>query len=82
MTEYLDFQNVVDGPYKASVSLNEQTVDINAYFAKKRPQRQKNELRFKFDTSTHTMSFNTLLKDHRYSSISLAVSFLNLLYIS
>ncbi|KAJ8682074.1 hypothetical protein QAD02_017866 [Eretmocerus hayati] len=71
LTEYLDVQNVVDGPQQSSVTLNEQSVDINSYFARKRPQRQKNTLLFKFDTSTHTMSFNTYLKDHRYSSLSL-----------
>ena len=74
LTEYLDVQNTVDGPFQASVTLNEQTNDINVYFAKKRPQRQKNELLFKFDTATHTMSLNTYLKDHRYSSLSLTVS--------
>ena len=73
MTEYLDVQNVVDGAYQTSVSLNEQNNDINAFFAKKKPQRQKNGLLFKFDSSTHTMSFNTYLKDHRYSSLNLMV---------
>ncbi|OXU21806.1 hypothetical protein TSAR_005060 [Trichomalopsis sarcophagae] len=73
LTEYLDVQNLVDGPFQTSVSLNEQTSDINAYFAKKRPQRQKNGLLFKFDSSSHTMSLN-YLKDHRYSSLSLSDS--------
>lgn len=75
MTEYLDVQNLVDGPFQTSVSLNEQNSDINAYFAKKRPQRQKNGLLFKFDSSSHTMSFNNYLKDHRYNSLSLSVSY-------
>ncbi|XP_011498011.1 PREDICTED: exocyst complex component 4 [Ceratosolen solmsi marchali] len=72
LTEYLDVQNMVDGPFQSSVSLNEQTNDINVYFAKKRPQRPKNGLLFKFDSSTHTMSFNNYLKDHSYSSLTSA----------
>ncbi|KAL7287624.1 hypothetical protein TKK_0018269 [Trichogramma kaykai] len=71
LAEYLDIQNVVDGPYQSSVTLNEQANDVNAYFARRKPQRQKNGLLFKFDSSTHSMSLNNYLKDHRYSSLSL-----------
>lgn len=75
LTEYLDVQNVVDdSQFQTTVSLNEQTTDINVYFAKKKPQRQKNGLLFKFDPSAHTMSLNNYLKDHRYSSLNLVVS--------
>ncbi|XP_014206548.1 exocyst complex component 4 [Copidosoma floridanum] len=70
LTEYLDVQNVVDGSFQATLSLNEQTNDINMYFAKKKPQRQKNGLLFKFDSSTHAISLNNYLKDHRYSSLT------------
>jgi hypothetical protein len=68
---------MVDEPFQTPVSLSEQTNDINIYFAKKRPQRQKNGVLFKFDSSVHTISFNNYLKDHRYSSLnSSVVSFL------
>lgn len=73
LTEYLDIQNLVDKPYESAVTLNEQTNDINIYFAKKRPQRQRTGLLFKFESTSHSRSLNTYLKDHRYSSLSLSV---------
>lgn len=67
---------MIDGPFQTPVSLNEQNNDINAYFARKKPQRPKNGVLFKFDSSAHNMSFNNYLKDHRYSSLNLTVSIL------
>lgn len=73
LTEYLDVQDLVDKPFQSSVSLNDQANDINMYF-KKKSSRPKVGSFFKFESTAHSMTLNTYLKDHRYSSLSLSVS--------
>ncbi|XP_008550620.1 exocyst complex component 4 [Microplitis demolitor] len=70
LTEYLDIQNVVDRPFQ-STNFSEATIDINTYFAKRKPQRQKNGALFKFDFSLHPKTLNTYLKDHKVNNFSL-----------
>lgn len=76
LTEYLDVQNMVEDSLQApnSNSLNEQTMDINGYFAKRKQTRQKNGSLFKFESSTHPAFMNSYLKEHRYSNLTLTVS--------
>ncbi|KAH0550385.1 exocyst complex component 4 [Cotesia glomerata] len=69
LTEYLDIQNVVDRPFQPT-NFSESSVDINAYFAKRKPQRQKNGSLFKFDFSLHPKTLNTYLKDQKLSNAS------------
>ncbi|XP_012280945.1 exocyst complex component 4 [Orussus abietinus] len=71
LTEYLDIQNMVDDPFQSSSTLVEPTSDINAFFAKRKPQRQKTSLLFKFDSSSHPKTLNSYLQEHRYSSFAL-----------
>ncbi|XP_043286055.1 exocyst complex component 4 isoform X2 [Venturia canescens] len=71
LTEYLDIQNMIDGPFHSTTVLNEPTSDINTYFARRKPQRQKTGRLFKFDSSTHPKALNSYLKEHRYSNFSL-----------
>lgn len=65
---------MMDGPYQSTATLNEQTVDMNVYFAKKKPQKQKNNSLFKFESSSHPTTLNSYLKEHRYSSFALTVT--------
>ncbi|XP_046430735.1 exocyst complex component 4 isoform X1 [Neodiprion virginianus] len=72
LTEYLDIQNMGDDPFQTPTSLREPASDINTYFARRKPQRQKNGSLFKFDSSSHTMTLNSYLKEHRYSNFVLS----------
>lgn len=49
----------------APASFADPTSDISAFFSKKKPQRQKKSLLFKFDSSSHAMSINNYLKERR-----------------
>ncbi|XP_034951253.1 exocyst complex component 4 [Chelonus insularis] len=71
LTEYLDIQNMVDKPFQ-SAAFNEATVDINTYFAKKKPQRSKNSTLFKFDFTSHSKTLNSYLKDQKFNNLNLA----------
>lgn len=73
LTEYLDVENMVEDSLQApnSNSLNEQTMDINGYFAKRKPPRQKTGSLFKFESSTHPAFMNSYLKEHKYSNLTL-----------
>ncbi|XP_012254294.2 exocyst complex component 4 isoform X2 [Athalia rosae] len=72
LTQYLDIQNMGDDPFQTPTTLREPASDINTYFARRKQQRQKNGSLFKFDSSSHAMTLNNYLKDHRYSSLGLA----------
>ncbi|XP_015592198.1 exocyst complex component 4 isoform X2 [Cephus cinctus] len=72
LTDYLDIQNMVDDPFQTPATLNEPTSDINTFFARRKPQRQKNSFLFKFDSSSHPMALNNYLKEHCYSSFTLS----------
>ncbi|KAK0167148.1 hypothetical protein PV327_004582 [Microctonus hyperodae] len=74
LTEYLDIQNMVDRPFQSSTTLTEAAVDINTYFAKRKPPRQKNGILFKFDSSSHPPTLNSYLKDQRYNNPTLTNS--------
>lgn len=79
LTEYLDVENMVEDSLQApnSNSLNEQTMDINGYFAKRKPPRQKTGSLFKFESSTHPAFMNSYLKEHKYSNLTLTVSLIH-----
>ncbi|KAF7995170.1 hypothetical protein HCN44_004642 [Aphidius gifuensis] len=56
ISNYLDIQDIIDRPYEISTNLDNPTIDINGFFTKRKQQRQKNGLLFKFESSTHSYS--------------------------
>lgn len=60
LIEHLDIENAASGQHAAA--FDESSVDIASYFAKKKPVRPKKSL-FKFDSSSHAISFNSYLSE-------------------
>ncbi|XP_033211207.1 exocyst complex component 4 isoform X2 [Belonocnema kinseyi] len=71
LTDYLDIQNMVEDPLQAPSTLSEQTIDINGFFARRKPQRQKSGSLFKFESSAYPATMNSYLNEHKYSSLAL-----------
>uniref|UniRef100_UPI00358E8F40 exocyst complex component 4 n=1 Tax=Myxine glutinosa TaxID=7769 RepID=UPI00358E8F40 len=66
LSDYLDVKNVRASGSEATAQLAypSSSEDISAYFARKRPSRQRPPL-FKFESSSHAMSMSTYLREQR-----------------